>query len=157
MAKLSKNISLSELIVTNQTNLYDQNAKLALSYLTNLTNLANNILQPIRDYYNKPLIITSGFRCDELNKRIGGSLTSQHSYGEAADFTVVDIPVETLFQDIINGNITELDTNVIGQVIQEKNKWVHISLFTPRYAANGKQPFVALRTTDGKTYQRVEV
>ena len=47
----------------------------------NLTNLVDKILDPLREAYGKPIIVTSGFRCEELNKLIGGSKTSQHRTG----------------------------------------------------------------------------
>lgn len=50
--------------------------------------LCKNILQPIRDHYGRPVIVTSGFRSRRLNAAIRGSNTSQHCLGEAADFTV---------------------------------------------------------------------
>lgn len=48
------------------------------------------LLQQVRDWYGFPIRITSGYRCDDLNKLIGGSPTSQHRYGEAADFEPMD-------------------------------------------------------------------
>lgn len=50
-----------------------------------------DILQQIRDHYNKPLTITSGYRCTEHNARIGGAAGSRHTLGQAADFCVSDI------------------------------------------------------------------
>ena len=49
--------------------------------------LVDNLLQPLRDAIKKPLKISSGYRCLQLNShhRIGGSPTSQHVLGEAAD------------------------------------------------------------------------
>lgn len=50
--------------------------------------LCEKVLQPLRDQYGAPVIITSGYRSPRLNRAIGGSITSQHCFGEAADFTV---------------------------------------------------------------------
>lgn len=47
--------------------------------------LVENVLQPLRDAWGKPLKINSGYRCPELNKAVGGVATSQHVKGEAAD------------------------------------------------------------------------
>lgn len=46
----------------------------------------NELMQKIRDWYGLPIRITSGYRCKEVNSLIGGSSTSQHIQGEAADF-----------------------------------------------------------------------
>lgn len=50
--------------------------------------LCENVLEPLRAHYASPVIVTSGYRSPALNSAIGGSSTSQHSQGEAADFTV---------------------------------------------------------------------
>ncbi|MCM1503404.1 MAG: D-Ala-D-Ala carboxypeptidase family metallohydrolase [Bacteroidales bacterium] len=47
--------------------------------------LVENVLQPLRDAWNAPLHINSGYRCPELNKAVGGVPSSQHVLGEAAD------------------------------------------------------------------------
>lgn len=51
----------------------------------NIKALVDNILQPLRDAWGKPLFINSGYRCLELNKAVGGVPTSQHVLGMAAD------------------------------------------------------------------------
>lgn len=47
--------------------------------------LVDEVLQPLRDAWGKPLAVNSGFRCRELNEEVGGVPTSQHRKGEAAD------------------------------------------------------------------------
>ena len=47
--------------------------------------LVRKVLQPLRDLYQKPMKVNSGFRTPELNARVGGVATSQHCKGEAAD------------------------------------------------------------------------
>lgn len=56
--------------------------------IKNLERLCRNVLEPVREHYGAPVIVTSGYRSPALNSAIGGSGTSQHSQGEAADFTV---------------------------------------------------------------------
>lgn len=55
--------------------------------------LVDNVLQPLRDRWGKPLTVNSGYRCPELNKEVGGVETSQHVKGEAADIAC-DRPAE---------------------------------------------------------------
>lgn len=50
-----------------------------------LERLVKELLQPLRELYGRPIRITSGYRCMELNRRVGGVSTSQHLKGEAAD------------------------------------------------------------------------
>jgi len=57
----------------------------SVTHLIALKEIANNIFQPCRNHFGKPLRVTSGYRSEELNKIIGGSMKSQHSKGEALD------------------------------------------------------------------------
>ena len=50
--------------------------------------LCQEVLEPLRQHYGKPIRITSGFRCEALNKAVGGVGRSQHMLGEAADLSV---------------------------------------------------------------------
>lgn len=95
-----------------------------------LKRLCADILQPIRDKYGKPIIVTSGYRCEALNKAVGGARHSQHMRGEAADIRTVSDTTEDnkkLFDLIVRmvkrGDIT------VGQLIEEKGyNWLHVSL-----------------------------
>lgn len=95
----------------------------------NLVELVDNILDPLREAYGKPIIITSGFRCEALNKLVGGSKTSHHRTGQAADIRTVEDTIEEnkkLFQLIQDLNLP------FDQLIDEYNyDWVHVS-YTPQ-------------------------
>ena len=162
--RLSANFTLDELTNTNKSDeLRAINRETALNgqeTLKNLTALAQKILQPIRDFYKQPVVISSGYRCKALNVAVGGSQTSQHSYGEAADIQIEGISVDKLFEDLKSGKVVPLDD--VGQVIKEKvgsAEWIHISIMTPRYseiqkAKYGSDEAVFLVTKDGKNYER---
>ena len=60
--------------------------------LKNAEALCKFVLDPIRDQYDRPLIISSGFRSPALNQLVGGSSTSQHRFGQAADISIIKIP-----------------------------------------------------------------
>lgn len=144
--KLAENFVLEELVGSgSHPELVFVNRKEAERYIDNLRELAE-MLQKIRNFYGKPIRVYSGFRGKELNRAVGGSKTSQHMYGEAADFVVVGVPVEVVFQDIIRGRIGIR----YSQVIQEKDRWIHIGLATPRYGKEG----IKLRY-DGERYSAV--
>ena len=162
--KLSKNFTLQELTRTSRESLQNVNIEQAtndLAVLQNLTDLAVKILQPIRDFYGKPVKVTSGYRSKALNIAVGGSQTSQHSHGEAADIQIEGISVDKLFEDLKSGKVAPLDD--VGQVIKEKvgsAEWIHISIMTPRYseiqkAKHGSDEAVFLVTKDGKNYERI--
>lgn len=59
-----------------------------LKVLNNINALVNNVLDPLRDMVGRPVIITSGYRSQRVNELVGGSKTSQHLAGKAADFHV---------------------------------------------------------------------
>ena len=54
----------------------------------NLTLFINTVLDPIREDWGSPIIVSSGYRCPELNKAVGGANTSGHQYGYCADLQV---------------------------------------------------------------------
>lgn len=95
----------------------------------NLIQLVHNILDPLREAYKKPIIVTSGFRSLELNTKINGSKTSQHMKGQAADIKSKEDTIEEnkkLFKLIQDLNLP------FDQLIDEYNyNWVHVS-FSPR-------------------------
>jgi hypothetical protein len=115
--------------------------------LKNAKLLCSVLLDIIREAVNKPLVITSGFRGRFLNKLVGGSNTSVHSLGCAADFYVPGMTITELYETIYN-LVLKGQINSFDQVIWEKNSWVHLGI-KPNSKDNRNQ---WLKTTDGKTY-----
>lgn len=89
--------------------------------IKNIKALCVNVLQPLRNKLKRPIIITSGYRSEALNLKIGGAVNSQHCLGEAADIIIPNVQPVDLFSYIITNEIK------YDQVILEFNKWVHIS------------------------------
>ena len=91
----------------------------------NLFAIRDNVLNPLREKFGKPIRITSGFRSPELNKAVGGKPTSQHIKGEAVDITAID--------KADNKELFELcKTLNFDQLIDESNlTWIHISYKVP--------------------------
>lgn len=91
----------------------------------NLTALVSNVLDPLREAFGKPIVVTSGYRCQKLNRAVGGASRSQHCKGEAADIrTLSDRTWENrqLFDLIQKLNLP------FDQLIDEYNyDWVHVS------------------------------
>lgn len=81
MTQLSKNFSLAELTKTSAKADNTPSAE----QIENLRALCVNVLQPLREAMGRPMRVNSGFRSDAVNRAVGGSSTSQHSHGEAAD------------------------------------------------------------------------
>ena len=95
----------------------------------NLNKLIDNVLDPLRELYGKPIIVNSGYRCTKLNKAIGGAKNSQHLVGQASDIRTVQNTKESnkqLFELIKNSKLP------FDQLINEYDyNWVHVS-YSPR-------------------------
>lgn len=100
-----------------------------LTQIENLKYLCDMVLEPIRANFDSPIDISSGFRSLELNKAVGGTESSQHlalKGHAAADFTVRGFSVSEAFEYIRTSNLP------FDQVINEFDKWIHISVYRPR-------------------------
>ena len=129
--KLSKHMSLQEMIASQTAVRHGIQNIPKYGEIEALRLLCQNVLDPIRDYYNVPLIPSSGYRCLELNRKIGSRDTSQHVKGEACDFDFerYGIGNKELFEDIVFRIQPPYD-----QIIYEFGEWIHIS-----HAKDGKQ------------------
>ncbi len=87
--------------------------------------VANKCFEPIRDFYGKPILVTSFFRCDALNSAVpGSSKTSQHSRGEAIDFDA-NKDNKMLFEWILEN--LEFDQLIWEYGDDNEPAWIHIS------------------------------
>jgi len=86
--RLSKNFSLAELTKSQTATRKGIDNEPSTEHVENLIHLAETVLQPIRDEFGRPVVISSGYRSPELCEAIGSSAKSQHAKGEAADFEV---------------------------------------------------------------------
>ncbi len=127
--QLSKNLSLREATKSTTAlrrgidNTPDEHE------IKNLERIAHAIFQPLRDHFDTPIAVTSGFRCKELNSAIGGSRTSQHMSGEALDLDA-DVYGGVTNAQIFDFIATRLE---FDQLIWEfgdddEPAWVHVSL-----------------------------
>ena len=123
--QLSPHFSFEELTITNRKYLLEANRLAALNHIEELALLANYILEPARLALNTPLIITSAYRCAQLNKTVGGAAKSQHLFGQAADFVPQGIALKEAFDILRAAQYVRY-----GQLIYE-GKWIHISLGAP--------------------------
>ncbi|MEJ5907333.1 D-Ala-D-Ala carboxypeptidase family metallohydrolase [Pseudomonas kermanshahensis] len=85
-------------------------------------------LERVRALFGTPVIVSSGYRSSALNRRIGGSPTSQHVLGLAADFTVIKVSPREAVRKICDSDVP------FDQLILEFDRWVHLSVVngTPR-------------------------
>lgn len=124
-----KYFTIKELIKSDAAKRNKINNTPTIQEENNLIALVENILDPLREAYGKPIIVTSGYRCERLNKLVKGSKTSQHRFGQAADIRTVEDTIEEnkkLFDLIQKLNLP------YDQLIDEYNyDWVHVS-YSPR-------------------------
>jgi hypothetical protein len=124
---LTKNISLKELTKSESAARFGISNVPTDDIILNLLSLATNILQPVRDHYDLPLIITSGYRSPELCVKIGSAITSQHTKGQAADFEIYGIANKDL-SDWIHENLNYDQLILEFWKPEEPNSgWVHCS------------------------------
>lgn len=123
--KLTKNFSLEEM-TKSQTALRKgiDNAPTP-DKIEPLTMLCENVLQPVRDHFDKPVTITSGYRSPELCVAIGSKITSQHTKGQAADFEVPGVS-NMVVAEWIRDNL-EFDQLILECYTGGNTGWIHCS------------------------------
>lgn len=128
MTELSKHLSISEFIHSDTAISKKIDNSLPDDLLKNAKYTAENLFEPIRELLgNKPIEITSGFRCSELNVAVRGVPTSQHCKAQAIDFQPpTGTSIQDAFEKIRNSNL------VWDQLICEHDKaghlWIHASI-----------------------------
>jgi hypothetical protein len=146
--KLTKNFSLNELLESQTARRLGiaEQFNPSQEVIKNLKALCENILQPLRDNLRIAIAVNSGYRCSTLNKKIGGSLTSQHMTGHAADIECYPIGNEKLLKKIVELKLP------FDQIINEFNyAWVHVSYDPKR---NRRKVLEAYKDANNKTQYR---
>lgn len=144
---LSANFTLKELTRSDTADRLDIDNTPNEEQIESLRLLCENILQPVRDHFGKPVKINSGFRCPALNQATGGSATSDHCKGQACDFEIDGVSNPDLAQFIAdNLKYTQLILEFYTQG-QPNSGWVHVS-YDPNNLKN--QELTAVKVA-GKT------
>lgn len=118
------NFKISELIHSDTAIRNNVNNMPDINSLDNMLELIYYVLQPLRNKIGKPMIITSGFRNQQVNKLVGGSKTSEHTKGMAVDFVINGMSPKQIINFIRKSGIK------YTQLIEEyanNTSWVHIS------------------------------
>ena len=142
--QLSKHFKLEEFEKSMTATRKGIENKAGSGEIKNLTDLCYEVLEPVRAKFDKPIIITSGYRSPELCEAIGSKATSQHTKGQAVDFEIAG--VNNLAIGLWLTNNVNFD-----QYIQEyydgtpSSGWCHVSYVE---GSNRKQ----VLTFDGKSY-----
>jgi len=140
--QLTANFSLAELTATGR-NLPNVPTE---GEIANLRMLAEKVLQPLRDALGKPVRVNSAFRSEAVNRAVGGTATSQHRLGQAADIHVPGMSSVELAKKIVELGLP------FDQVIEEFGSWVHVS-YGPRH----RRQQLTATAEKGKTVYRAGI
>lgn len=129
MARPMKYFTVGEFVRSDTAAKLHIDNRCKLEHAENIKRLVHNVLDPLREAYGKPIRVTSGYRCQALNKAVGGSKTSDHMTGRAAD--IVGTP-NTQAENKRLWQLIQTMRLSFDQLIWEKGsiigpKWVHIS------------------------------
>jgi zinc D-Ala-D-Ala carboxypeptidase len=96
--------------------------------IESLTILCEKVLEPVRQHFNRPVIINSGYRTEAVNRVIGGKGTSQHCRGQAADIEIPGVDNLIIYQWIHDAD-TSFDQLILEYYIENEpgSGWVHVS------------------------------
>ena len=146
MTNLSEHFTFDELVYSETaTRARIVNEPNAME-LANLVTLCETLLEPARGMLG-PLAVNSGYRCEALNRKIGGVPTSAHQDGRAADVKPISMSLEKAFEILKSSDL------LFDQVILEPT-WLHLGIakegIEPR-----RQALIAHPTHHGLVYERV--
>ena len=141
MTQLSKHFSLKEMTKSGTA------ARLGLDntpneeQIENLKALCENILEPLREYYeSRPIMVSSAYRSEKLSEAIGSSSRSQHCKGEAVDFEIPGFDNKQVASHIKNNfNFDQLISEYYEEGIADSG-WIHVSF--KRDGSNRKQSLI---------------
>ena len=118
-ARVSEHFSFAELTTTDHRDFLDEQADAPPQVRANLVRLAVDLLEPARSLVG-PLRVNSGYRCPGLNRAIGGSLTSAHMDGLAADLCPLEMHMVDAYERILQSSLP------FDQLILEWGRWIHL-------------------------------
>ena len=124
---LTANFTLEELVKSETALRHNIDNTPGETEIENLKRLCEKILQPVRDHFNTGVKVNSGYRSPAANQKVGGSPTSDHCKGQAADIEIPSIPNADLAIWIMdNLEYTQLILEYY-QIGVPDSGWVHVS------------------------------
>lgn len=142
-----KYFTISELIYSDTARARGIDNSPTTEVRANLVTLVNTILDPLREAWHSPIIVTSGYRCGILNRAVGGSNTSSHLYGCAVDIYPQNGKIAE-FKEFCSSYFAD-KRHLLDQLLLEKQgtrEWVHIGLKTK----DGRKRGQIAKVNDGK-------
>lgn len=124
--QLTRHFMLSEFTKSSTAEAHGIDNTPSLEVVSNLQYLCREVLEPLREWMNEPIIISSGYRCPKLNKAVGGVSKSQHLTGEACDIHLPSKDIGRRYAEFI------LDNCRFDQMLFETDSngtsWLHVSI-----------------------------
>jgi uncharacterized protein YcbK (DUF882 family) len=144
---LTKNFTLSEMTKSETALRHGMDNTPGEQEIAALKLLCEKVLQPVRDYYGKGVKVNSGFRHPEVNAKVGGSKTSDHCRGQAADIEIPGVANAELAKWIVdNLDFRQVILEFYTQGVPDSG-WVHVSYV----AEDNKKQVLTATKKDGKT------
>jgi len=141
MTQLSLHFSLKEMTKSGTATRLGLDNTPNEEQIENLKALCENILEPLREYYeSRPIMVSSGFRSEKLSEAIGSSSRSQHCKGEAVDFEIPGFDNKQVAAHIKNNFLYD---QLISEYYEESvadSGWIHVSY--KRDGSNRKQSLI---------------
>ena len=136
--QITKHFTLEELCASATAKARGIQNKPNAQQIISLVYLAAYVLEPLREAMHEPIPISSGFRCEQLNRAVGGVSNSQHMRGQAADLCIGgDMKKGRKWFDFIKTHLN------FDQLIWEHSSngtyWVHVSFVHPDFGRNRRQ------------------
>lgn len=145
--QLTNNFSLAEMVKSETALRHDMDNTPGEAEIENLKRLCEQVLQPVRDHFAKGVKVNSGFRHPEVNAKVGGSKTSDHCKGQAADIEIPGVANADLAKWITeNLDFTQVILEFYTPGIPDSG-WVHVS-YDPQ---NLKKQVLTATKQNGKT------
>ena len=137
--KLTEHFSLQEFERSATAEKYHIDNSVPSQYIPTLQQLCKEVLEPLRSFVGQPSVISSGYRCNQLNVKVGGAYASQHTVGEAADIRLPVTPYTSWTDNKQHTNLevahkwfdwlernTDFD-QLILETANGKDFWIHVS------------------------------
>ena len=128
MTQITKHFSLQEIISSGTASRLGLDNTPNEEQIENLKALCENILEPLREYYeSRPIMISSGYRSPALCEKLGSSKTSQHTQGQAVDFEIPGFDNKEIATHIKNNfDFDQLISEYYEDGIPDSG-WIHVS------------------------------